>query len=379
MTQRSSHTRLPRGFAGALGLVAVVELLLACTEVHFKNFYTHDWSVSRQAARARTSNCGVLCFGDSLVKFGIVPQVLQARLGLPTYNLAVCGGQAPSSYFLLRRALEANARPEAVVVDFMPHLLDHGPPRNARQWPELLSLREFGELARATRNATFLTITAVSIVLPSVRARFEIRRAILNLVAGSHNEPQDPMVAYERNWKFNQGAQLNPKAPASARQARFNLYRWEDFHRPWSCHRVNAFFVERFLELAQAHGILVYWLMPPVRDDAQARREQLGVEPRYEAFVRMLQSEFSDLIVIDARCAGYGREVFRDPLHLDRDGALSYSAAVAEAIARSIPHRGERFQWVTLDQPPRSTVNVAIEDMNESRLAMRLAARRPLR
>jgi hypothetical protein len=370
-TLRVARARPPFGLVGTIGLVLAVELGLGRHEVEFMHSYTYDWLVTGRAAREKVAGRGVLCFGDSLVKFGVVPRVLEARLGRPVYNLAVCGGQAPSSYFLLRRALETGARPEAVVVDFMPHLLDHGPLRNARQWPVLLSPREFAELAWSTRSGTFLASTALAALLPSVRARFEIRAVVLAVLEGKTASAPDAMTAYERNWALNQGAQLNPKAPAGP--ARFNLGRWEDFPRPWSCYRVNAAFVRKFLALAQTHQIQVYLLLPPVRDDVQARRERLGVDPRYQAFVRSLQREFGNLAVIDGRSAGYGRALFRDPLHLDRQGALALSVGLADVLGAGDRTGG---QWLALGQPRPPRVDVALEDLDESRLAVRLGARR---
>jgi len=67
--------------------------------------------------RTRRVAHDVLCFGDSQMKFGIAPHVVAARTGRPAYNLAIVGGQPPASYFLLRRALEAGARPSAVLFD----------------------------------------------------------------------------------------------------------------------------------------------------------------------------------------------------------------------------------------------------------------------
>ena len=39
----------------------------------------------------------VICFGDSLVKLGIVPAVIEGRLGRRAYNLSACAGQAPAT------------------------------------------------------------------------------------------------------------------------------------------------------------------------------------------------------------------------------------------------------------------------------------------
>ena len=83
----------------------------------------------------------VLAFGDSMVEFGVLPGVIAERSGLRAINLAVHDGSPAVSYFLLRRALEAGARPRAIVVDFMPHQLARSQRaegfalRPGRPWP----------------------------------------------------------------------------------------------------------------------------------------------------------------------------------------------------------------------------------------------------
>jgi hypothetical protein len=137
---------------------------------------------------------------------------------------------------------------------------------------------------------------------------------------------------------------------------------------------VNAAYVRRFLELTQARGIAVYWLIPPVRDDVQERRERLGVDARYQLFVQHLQAKFANLSVIDGRRAGFERDLFRDPLHLDRQGALGLSAGVAEVLAAG---QSKAQAWVALPGPHPWDVNVAVEDLEQSRVAVQALPRGP--
>src|SRR3954447_9395190 len=83
--------RVPWGFLGMLGLMALVELALARHGLAPSN-----WRASGRAASGKAVGCEVLCFGDSQVKLGLLPRVIEQRLGRPAYNLAIVGGQAPA-------------------------------------------------------------------------------------------------------------------------------------------------------------------------------------------------------------------------------------------------------------------------------------------
>ena len=96
--------RWPAGAIGMLGLVLAVELFVARHDREFTTIWAQAWKWSGRSASAREAReSGVLCFGDSLVLHGVLPNVIAARLHRKAYNLAVFKGQAPASYFLLRQ------------------------------------------------------------------------------------------------------------------------------------------------------------------------------------------------------------------------------------------------------------------------------------
>src|SRR4051794_32154300 len=142
----------PRGLLGMIGLVAVVEIFLARQPLVLRSPDSWTWNHSGREARRAARGCAVLAFGDSLMKCGIAPRVLEARLGRRVYNLAVGGGTAPASYFLLRQALDSGARPAAVLVDFPAETLPLEPERWTRLWPEFAGLRESWDLACSARD-----------------------------------------------------------------------------------------------------------------------------------------------------------------------------------------------------------------------------------
>jgi hypothetical protein len=114
---QSRALRMPLGFLGLLALVAGIERFLTIHESDFDPDVVWDWKVSARAACRKAPGHEILCFGDSTAKLAVQPRVIEAQVGRSAYNLAVAGGQPPSAYFLLLRALEAGARPAAVVME----------------------------------------------------------------------------------------------------------------------------------------------------------------------------------------------------------------------------------------------------------------------
>jgi hypothetical protein len=360
--------RVPLGLLGMIALVVLIERSVARYEARFTPSWALDWRLTGRAARTQAPGCGVLCLGDSLVKLGIVPRAIERRLGKPSYNLALSAGPAPASFVLLRRALAAGAHPEAIVLDFTPHLLADDPRIAWRLWPELVGLRDALDLARSARDADWLTALVLGRTLPSVRARFEIRAALRGDGRG------DPLAMFRRNWAFNRGAQVMPRSPEFTGRADV----WPGARRvlyPDTCrvHPVNELYVGRLLALAATRRIPVFWLLPPVCPDLQDRRERSGAEAQYIRFVRRMQARSPGVTVVDGRRAGYDHTVHCDPLHLDCRGAYALSVGVAEVIGRGLGAAGSP-RWVELPSYQDRTIDIALEDLEQSRQAVRRRA-----
>ncbi|HWE37494.1 MAG TPA: hypothetical protein VG406_13070 [Isosphaeraceae bacterium] len=367
MTRRPA---LPTGLLAMLALVAGVEHFLARHDVDYVHPWAWDWKRAGSAASRQAVGCDVLCFGDSLVKFGLLPRVLEDRLGARSYNLAVGAGQASATYVLLRRALAAGARPRAIVVDFKPHLLAYNVHNSDHQWPELLTPGESLDLSWSARDAGFFAETMLGRLLPSVRCRAEVGAAVTSALRGESASPRDALPPIWRNWNVNKGAQVAPRGPGppGAGEGWAN----ELFPPDWAPHPVNASYVRRFLALARSRGIAVYWLLPPIRPDAQADGERTGVDARFARFVESMRADCPALVVLDGRRSGYGAEVHVDPVHLDRRGAAALSADVATVIGRG----GVPAAWITLPSYRERPTRGPLEDLEESRVALRDQGRR---
>ena len=357
--------RWPLGFLGMLLMVALAERYVARHALDFTRPEYWDWRSAGVAARVVAPKCDVLCLGTSMTQQGLIPRVLAAHSGLKARNLAVCAGQAPGSYFLLRRALDAGARPSAVVVEFHPHYLTEGHWSAVRFWPDLLDTRDGLDLACSARDAEFFAATALARLLPTVKDRFQVRACVLAALGGGNASTASATLIYRRNRNRNDGALVLPRNP-SYRGEIAPQFRSAFLGDSWRCHPTNAAYVRRLLDLAGSRNIPVYWVIPPLVPGLQDARERQGLDASYTAFARSFLARCPNLVVVDARHSGYAPDVFNDAAHLDRQGACTLSADVGDVLKRGI----SEGRWVDLPAYRARAESVAPEDLNESRLAV---------
>jgi hypothetical protein len=354
-----------------LSLAVAIEGLVAHDALDFSEPVTLSWQLAAGAARAHAPARTVLLGGDSLVKHGLIPQVITARSGQTAVNLAVARGSAPATFFLVRRALEAGARPAALVVDFKPNLLRGGPRYNNRYWQEILTPRELLELTRSSRSSALFIELAVGRLLPSFRSRLEIRSHLQAALRGETDHLRLINRMCVRNWTINDGADVASKNPAWSGVVGPET---DDKYqtRVFDCHRVNAEYIRRLFALTASRGIAVYWLLPPLSPQLQVRREMAGAEAGFEQFVRSMQATAANVTVLDARHSGYGHRLFVDATHLNGEGAQSLSRDVADVLRRDLEHRGATVpggpvSWVGLPAYRVWADALVLEDVEQSR------------
>jgi hypothetical protein len=141
----------------------------------------------------------------------------------------------------------------------------------------------------------------------------------------------------------------------------------------WQPHPAHAYFVERFLALTQAQQIPVYWILPPAEAAWLERNESVGTVSAYRRYVHGQLSRFPVLTVLDMQRAGWDRRWFRDPIHVNRDGAIRLSLTVAEAMAQTRDAQDPEGRWIQMagtGSVPTRTFQDLLEDLDESRLAV---------
>ena len=332
---------------GALVLIVIVEGIVGSHPLRFANSASLSWRLSFDRATDPTSTpAEIVCMGDSLVKIGVLPRVIQAETGQTAENLAMGHAPAPATYFLLRRLLAAGHRPRAVVVDFKPSMLAGGPRFNLREWQEVLTPAEAVELTHHAGGLEFLVEITLGQILPSYRSRWEIRESVVSALGGLIAPSYRNNRLAIRNWSINKGTHLNgsnhPFSGTITPESRRKL-----IIPNWECHRANKLYVEKFFKLAESHGIPVVWLIAPSSPELQALRETRGRDPAYAAFIAEAQRRHPSILVIDARHSGYPTDTFADATHLNGRGAAAFSHEIAQILAR--PDL-VREKWVKL--PP---------------------------
>ena len=198
-----------------------------------------------------------------------------------------------------------------------------------------MSLRDCLELTWNAGDSHLLGYIFSAQLLPSVKNRHEIRASILASLAGNANYRRDRrthLSAYLRNWRSTTVANVVPKNPSFQGDAGFLLAALSP--DAWHYNSVNASYVRKFFELAAARDIPVFLLIPPFSPELHASRQQRGLEALYSRFVRAVQAQFRNVVVIDARFSRYDHTVHVDPIHLDRQGASVLSVEVGDILNR---------------------------------------------
>jgi hypothetical protein len=369
---RSLLRSLPWGLLGMFAVVIAVESFAAHHENDlFLKIDAWSWEQTGRRAERAGLKSRVVCLGDSLVQVGVASPILETETGLSTCNLAISGGQAASSYYLLRRILEAGGRPDALVLDFFPRHLQSSPLIGLDPWVALTKLGEVVDLARAGRDPEFLGRVALAKILPTFRLRPEVRANVLAALRGedrgdAHHVP--PFL--RRNMEVNRGGLLCPSAPALDR----DLDAWSRTYFParWSCHPIHEVYIQRLLGLASSRQIRVFWLLPPLQPALQRHCERSGFDARHVEFVRGYQAKYANVTVLDGRHADYDPRVFFDPHHLARDGAAVFSSDVAMTVRRAIDSDPALPRWVNLPPYGQRRIDGPLEDVEQSRLAVKL-------
>jgi hypothetical protein len=337
-----------------------------------------SWRYSTNAAETESARCDLLCLGDSQIKHALVPRVLEQGTGLRTVNLSAARAPALLTYFLLRRALDCGARPGAIIINAKPAVLLANPEFNARYWQEVLSPSEWIELLQMTRNAPFAVSAIIGRLLPSLRCRLEVRSNVLAALRGETDRVPAINRVLLRNWMVNGGAnvvaaralpQQDRDAPEIERRLHPGLFHVD---------RTNAEAIERLMRLAAERDVPVFWLLPPSSPALQTLRDQSGAERGYERFVRSFTARYPRVLtVLDGRRAGYSPELFTDLTHLNAQGAIALSRAVATAIVPALGRRRSPTApgWIALSVFSDSSAgsDTDVEDIEQSKKILNLS------
>ena len=374
----SSPSVLPGGLLGSIGLIIVLECVGVVPETlrirGSSDRVSSSWLAAGRAASGPEAGAEILCFGDSLIKLGILPRVLENRLGRSSHNLAVLGGQAPTSYFLLRRVLEQGHRPRALIIDFSPLLLAMDSRVNLDRWAKLPGGFERLELLWRARD-------------PCWRHRWRSRLGSLRGRTG--RRPIGPRAG-ERSGSRRASyhdlgrptgfrAKLAVEPRGTGRSPAFRSHRGGPAEtvsgKPMEMAAQSCACLLRrtFLEPGRRSSSSRYWVLTPAMSAWLERNDEVGTIDAYRQFVRNNVARFSGLIVLDVQGVDWDRSAFRDPIHLNRDGAVRLTLSVAESIVRCTDRSANGPRWLELDGNSDRSPNQfqdLLEDLDQSRRAV---------
>ncbi len=365
----------PAGLVGMLALMVVAELALARAGREIRQMMHADWRGQRIAAAGNAvREADILCFGDSLVKNGVVPAALEARLDRKVFNLAVLNSPTPASYSLFKRALDSGARPSAVVLDCNETLLWGTNFRcDVACWADMIGPADALQLARADGDLGFFGLHLVHWLLPSARLRQDVRQRV---VSPADSSPTGRYTYWpwllDRQSRRNAGALLFPSYYSKRREDPFADGRLDERDRgiwyrtgPFA-KRTTLVYLDLFLGLAQQRKIPVFFVLPPIHPGVLAKREEFGVEAEYLWFSRTIHDRYPNVVVVNGRHAGFDYRDFIDSCHLHVDGATEFSNALAGVIADRLEGRSDGPRWVDLPRKTEPTARLAVEALDES-------------
>jgi hypothetical protein len=368
--------RWPAGFLGMLALMLAVEAVVERAGREIGTMINADWRrQGRVASTEAVTRADILCVGDSLVKTGIVPAALEARLDLTVYNLAAMNAPAPANYWLLKRAFDAGARPRAIVLDAHEAQLGGTGYRNeVVAWAGLLSPPEAWWLGRDDHDPGFFGSYVVHWAVPSARFRLDLRKVVVERLVGipADRETPWPAVLDRQAWR-NRGACLLPSEYAKQRTDPYPYGilppgEWEACYRlaPLA-HPTNLLYLHRLLAMVEARGIPVFFVVPPIHPAVLEVRERVGLEAEYLGFVGRVRERYANVVVVDARHVGFDHTKFFDSCHLHAESATALSNALAEVVGRHIDGARRDERWVALSDLAEPTARLAVESMEESK------------
>jgi hypothetical protein len=367
---------VPWGVIGMCGLIVAIEASVARRWPDLSDPVSLSWRFADRAARNDAAGCDVLFLGDSLVKHGLVPSVLQRASGLRSVNLAAARAPTLLTYFVLRRALDARARPSAIVIDTKPAVLIGGADYNAQYWPATLSAPECLELGWIAGKGPLALAVLTARLLPSLQSRLGVRSRVEAALTQAPERIREINRVLLRNWTVNGGA--NVAMMNSAYRGDLSPEIQDRLHPDrWYVDPANAAGLEQLLKLAARRGIRVFWLLPPISPGLQDWRERSGSEAKYEQFVRSYCERYPSVVsVLDARRMARDTSLYVDATHLSGRGATVLSRAVGAVLKAELaqPAANPPGGWITLQDPARDADGSAdppLEDVERSKELVR--------
>jgi lysophospholipase L1-like esterase len=340
----------------------------------------------RDSRSPEAREADVILLGDSMIRCGLVPEILEAKTGRKTVTLALTGGRPSAALLLLNRVLEQGGAPSVVVIDFEPLILINSPYSAWTAWYELLEPRDvfdFGQWmhdpsfpASFSLGHAFLSIrhrqlfegqfkafvengdwlhslaTAETVATPPVLSHGTPARAPASVHTQPLNDGGHHSLKIDVNQEPAEFASTNPAnslgelLPPLPRTVEFQLTSLS----PGATNKLEAKAVIKLLRLTRDQKIALYIAIPPRGAELEKHLDDHGLAAWRDRFHDSLLREFPHVRVIDSRHAGYSDLLFSDSSHVNHAGAQAWSRDFAATLARELTSPGHEARRIVLDR-----------------------------
>jgi hypothetical protein len=366
-----------------IALVFLLEREFTRYELRFSSVPRLGWKFSANALRTDVKRAEILCLGSSLIKFGLAPSILENETGRSALNISVPAGKLSSTYYVLKRALDAGAHPTAVIMDGfdLPILATDREERHVaiwsslREWSELLTIPECFELALRARDPWFVAESALFKTLTSFKCRSEVQTSINIVVSKGVIPVADSLWTALRNWNFNKGAfvlcsNLEKYPDAAQAETPRPAVAGELKSGSWVENRLARYYAHRLLNLAAARKVQVFLVLPPLPSLMLAGQDFNGFSLYYKRRAARWMERYPNLTVIDGRDSEYDPTAFCDDLHMTYKGVVTFSRDLGTIVAARLGSSAVGTRWIALPKYEYRPPDVFVEDLDMSRLAL---------
>ncbi|MGH2753394.1 MAG: SGNH/GDSL hydrolase family protein [Actinomycetota bacterium] len=284
----------------------------------------------------------VVFAGSSMMAGGVDPVEFNEESGLQSYNAAFAGASTKTSVLWIRDVIEPLLQPEVVVLGVQTRELSDDSSKNNimnrifenspgyKQSTESVASQVEGSLERISYFLRYRRAFRT----PSVLFRADGREALQNTEVRQEIGPWGSRADEPGHYRVSEAFKENIYEKTFV-----NLEMGGEEYRS----------IVTLAEALEERDVKLVVLSMPVTDDYwDAHEDPEGDRQEYNVLLDGLVDE-TGVTVIDAEDAFTTTEVFRDPVHLDIEGRIAFSAMLAE-----------RWDGITEEKPTRFAVECEV-------------------
>ena len=277
-------------------------------------YFSHSGMWQQKQYIESHPNDRIIFLGDSRMKVGMDPAIF----GSDASNIALWGTSTIEMYYTLKRYMENNTKPEAVVISLSSeHIRSIGSFN-----PQTLEAHTFDEYLDEI-NKVFVELDGKDMSREIMAHRYRLPGSYMKpVIAGIRNSRQEAnheaIEALNARKGFSpMGGQLldDTKIPDDAKLEQF-------LPNP-----SNVYYLNKTLDLCTDNEIKVYYIQFPLRKIVVERMNKSGYMDQYKGFLQDLGARYPDAI-IEYDIPVWDRQWFADDSHLNQAGAERFSAEV---------------------------------------------------